>query len=478
MKKKKILLLSDDIRLHSGVGTMSKEIIYGTLSKFDWVQIGGAIKHPKAGELADLSQDAGKELGIEDAYIKVYPVDGYGNADILRDVMNIEKPDMIIHFTDPRFWGWLYQMEHEIRQHIPIGYINIWDDLPYPHWNENFYESCDLLMAISKQTYNINNQVCQRKPRVEGKDLFYTPHGIDETKYFPITEKNVEYENFKMKATAGKDYEFIAFLNSRNIRRKGISDLIAGFKTFKNNLPKDKQDKVALLLHTDPVDNNGTDLPAVVNALDPTMNVIFSNQKLPHQALNYMYNMADVVCNPSSAEGFGLSHMEAMMSGTPTIATVVGGLQDQMGFRTMKSVEGIEGAAEMQYITTDDFTADVPSNSTGMMTEEHGPWTYPLWPNPSLQGSPMTPYIYDSRPTIDDITTALKFWYNEGDQERKRCGSIGRDWAIENGFTAKDMADDTALAISTCLDTFEPRSKHTIIDVSIPKVKYPTGDLI
>ena len=70
--------------------------------------------------------------------------------------MKVEKPDAILHFTDPRFWGWLYAMEHEIRQQIPILYYTIWDDLPFPHWNENAYESCDLLMAISKQTYNIS----------------------------------------------------------------------------------------------------------------------------------------------------------------------------------------------------------------------------------------------------------------------------------------------------------------------------------
>ena len=47
-----------------------------------------------------------------------------------------------------RFWEWLYQMEHEVRQNIPIFYYNIWDDLPYPMWNEPFYESCDLIMNI------------------------------------------------------------------------------------------------------------------------------------------------------------------------------------------------------------------------------------------------------------------------------------------------------------------------------------------
>ena len=50
-------------------------------------------------------------------------------------------------------------MEHEIRQTIPIFYYNIWDDLPYPRYNENFYESSDLIMNISKQTVNIVEQV-------------------------------------------------------------------------------------------------------------------------------------------------------------------------------------------------------------------------------------------------------------------------------------------------------------------------------
>ena len=45
MNKKKILLLSDDLRMSSGVGTMSREIVMGTLEHFQWVQIGGAIKH-------------------------------------------------------------------------------------------------------------------------------------------------------------------------------------------------------------------------------------------------------------------------------------------------------------------------------------------------------------------------------------------------------------------------------------------------
>ena len=52
-KKKTILLLSDDLRMSSGVGTMSREIVVGTIDKYDWVQMGGAIKHPDKGKVFD-----------------------------------------------------------------------------------------------------------------------------------------------------------------------------------------------------------------------------------------------------------------------------------------------------------------------------------------------------------------------------------------------------------------------------------------
>ena len=129
MAKKKILLLSDDLRMSSGVGTMSREFVLGTLKEYDWVQVGGAIKHPDEGKIIDMNETCRKETGIEDAYLKIYPVSGYGNGDLLKQVLDMETKDgegidAILHYTDPRFWGWLYNMEHEIRQNIPIFYYN------------------------------------------------------------------------------------------------------------------------------------------------------------------------------------------------------------------------------------------------------------------------------------------------------------------------------------------------------------------
>ena len=187
MSKKKILLMSDDLRMHSGVATVSKDIVMETLNEYDWVQMGGAIKHPEEGKIVDMSGGLG-DFGIKDGYLKIYPVSGYGSEDLLREVLEIEKPDAILHYTDPRFWIWFYNMEAEIRRTMPIFYYNIWDDLPDPQYNRLYYRSCDLLMAISKQTYGINRRLL---PDYEDWQVTYVPHGISARRFKKVDDEDV-----------------------------------------------------------------------------------------------------------------------------------------------------------------------------------------------------------------------------------------------------------------------------------------------
>ena len=86
-KKKKILLLSDDLRMHSGIATQSKEFVIGTLDTYDWVQIGGAVKHPEEGKIIDMGQAIEAEYGLKNTYLRIYPVTGYGNPDMLREII-------------------------------------------------------------------------------------------------------------------------------------------------------------------------------------------------------------------------------------------------------------------------------------------------------------------------------------------------------------------------------------------------------
>ena len=97
MKKKKILLFSDDLRMSSGVGTMSKEFVLGTIHHYDWVQIGGAITHPENGKKVSMDKVTSEETGVKDAKLTIYPTNGYGNQDLLRNVLNFEKPSTECH---------------------------------------------------------------------------------------------------------------------------------------------------------------------------------------------------------------------------------------------------------------------------------------------------------------------------------------------------------------------------------------------
>ena len=461
MSKKKILLLSDDLRMSSGVGTVSKNFVLGTIDKYDWDQAGGAIKHPEEGKIVDMNESVRKDTGIEDASLKIYPISGYGNQELVRNLINIEKPDAILHYTDPRFWEWLYQMEHEIRQSIPIFYYNIWDDLPTPRYNEFFYESSDLIMNISKQTFAMVRDAAVNKPRTDW-DCTYIPHGIPEDKFHPITELDVdewkELQQFKKQMLHNKEYDFILFWNNRNIRRKLPSDVIMAYKTFADMLPKEKADKCVLVMHTAPIDSNGTNLPEVVKQVCPDHDVIFSTKKLEDKQLNFLYNVADVQINMASNEGFGLGTAEAVMAGTPIIVNVTGGLQDQCGFK-------LNG----KHITHKDYEEimslhdDRKWKNNSELT--HGEWVKPVWPsNRSLQGSIPTPYIFDDRCRWDDVADRMMEWYEVPLEDRKEAGLKGREWMLKDeiGMSCKNMCERFVHDMEQAWEKWTPRKRYTL----------------
>jgi len=462
MAKKKILLLADDLRMHSGIATMARTFVMGTLHHYDWAQIGGAIKHPEKGKIMDLNESVRKDTGVKDAYLKIYPVDGYGNQELLRQIINLENPDAILHYTDPRFWEWLYQMEHEIRTQMPLFYYNIWDDLPYPMWNEPFYESCDLIMNISKQTVNIVDNVCRNKPRTK-TDNTYIPHGINEKNFYPIDKDNKEWGSllqFRRNIVAERDYDFIVFWNNRNIRRKLPGDVIMAFKTFCDMLPKDKAKKCALVMHTQPKDQNGTDLPEVVKHCCPDYDVIFSTSKLDDKQLCYMYNIADVTINMASNEGFGLGTCESLMCGTPISVNVTGGLQDQCGFKYKDKLLTYEDYSWVHSLHDD-------KKWKGNVDLTWGDWAKPVWPsNRSLQGSIPTPYIFDDRPKFEDFADAIKEWYDMGKEERDRCGMLGHEFVMSDDA----MMSGTAMSnlfiehMDKGMNEWKPRKRYTMIE--------------
>jgi len=457
-QRKKILLLGDDLRMHSGVATMLRETVLKTANHFNWLQLAGAINHPEQGQRLDLSQATNAQTGLTDSNIVLIPINGYGDAQMIRDVIKAEKPDVLMMMTDPRYYIWLFQIENEIRKHIPIVYLNIWDDYPAPLYNEDYYKSCDGFAAISKQTANINRIALGKEAK--NKVIKYAPHGIDHKIFRPLNESDPDWNAFqayKKEVLGGKDYEFVWYYNARNIRRKQTSDMFAAWNVFCEMIGPEKAKKCCFLLHTQVRDDNGTALDVVKDLLvdeEKHGDVIFWDRLVSPQEMNFLYNMTDLTSLLSSNEGWGLSLTEAMMCGKMIMATVTGGMQDQMRF-TDETGKWIE------------FDDNFCSNHFGTY-KTCGEWAIPIFPAcMSIQGSIPTPYIFDDRIDFRDAAKGLVEAFEMGREERNRRGMLAREWVTsdEAMMTAENMASNIADTIDATLANFTPRKPYTFTKV-------------
>ena len=452
-KKKKILLLSDDFRMSSGIATVSKELIFGTLDKYNWVQLGAAIEHPEKGKEIDLGDDARKISGVFDASVKIIPWSGYGDAEILRELIMRHQPDAILHFTDPRYWRWLYDMEAELRENVPIFFYHIWDDLPDPQYNRDYYESCDWLGCISRQTYGIVRRVGQRtdsptfKP-LEDWQVSYVPHGINSVTFKPAEVP----DEFRKRVLGDKDYKFVLFWMSRNIKRKQPSDVIWAYKRFVDGLPIEDRDKVCLIMHTQPVDQNGTDLFKVKETICPDYEVKFSESRITQEELNWYYNLSDATINIAGNEGFGLTTAESVMAGTPIIVNVTGGLQDQCGF----TLDGKE-------LTAEDYVKIGSLHDWRVWADklEYGEWVKPVFSKvQTLVGSVPTPYIIDDKVDIYEVADAMKYWYDVTKEDRKKRGLAGRKWMLnDGGLNHTNMCKTLSDGMETAFQNWKPKER-------------------
>ena len=354
MKKTKILTLSDHPLSPSGVGSQTKYFIEALLKtgRYEFVSFGGAIKHQDYNPM---------KVDPWGNSWRIFPVDGYGNPEMIRSVLQKEKPDVLWFMTDPRFYGWLWEMENEIRALVPMVYYHVWDNFPAPEFNGIFYRSTDEVVCISKVTHEILKQV---SPEVSS---CYLPHAVNSEVFRPAKTEEEEQkasivrQNMLQPGKLKNDKRKIFFWNNRNARRKQSGTLIWWFKEW---LDKVGHDKAMLLMHTDARDPHGQDLPHIINKLGLNRGqVLLSTNKLPQEELVNLYRAADFTINISDAEGFGLATLESLSSGTPIIVNMTGGLQEQVtdgknwfGFGIKPAAKSVIGSLQVPYIYEDRIT--------------------------------------------------------------------------------------------------------------------------
>lgn len=389
-KKYKILMLSDHALSTSGVACQSRYLIEGLLKKGHWSvrQFGGAIKHENY-DVVQVSPD-----------FMIKPVDGFGNPDMLRQTLAVEKPDVLFLFTDPRFFTWVWEMEDEIHQVCPIVYWHVWDNHPVPKFNQVLYDSTDLINCHSYLTYDFVKDLAPGRTN-------FIPHALPQELFFPIEDKQkLQQAKTQLLGEDRKDH-FVMFWVNRNAKRKRPNDLLHAWKLFTDRL-EEKQGHVdaTLLMHTQPKDQEGPNLYATAEMLEVTDHVVFSPERIEFQQMNVLHNISDCCVNVSYAEGFGLATLESMQCGNPVIALKTGGLTRQVVDHRDETENGI--ALDVTFRT--------------------------------MVGSQQVPYIYEDYCSVDAIADAFMEMYDKTPEERAKLGQKARDYVLSE-FSLQDTVD-------------------------------------
>lgn len=413
MSKKTILMLSDHPLSTSGVGTQARWLITGLINtgKYSFRCFGGAVKH-----------DSYETVAVNSDFI-IKPTDGFGDKNMLRKTLAQVKPDALMLFTDPRFFIWVWEMEDEIHQMCPIVYWHLWDNPPWPEFNRPLYESTDLINCINYPTYEM---VKERFPEKTN----YIPHAVPQDLYKPIPkEKALEFKR-KILGSQRMDH-FTCLYVSRNARRKMTSDILVSWKQFLEKLEVNSGHKKAtLVLHTDPLDPEGTNLFQVIDMLGIKDNVAFSKDRIGFEEMSLLYNMCDTIVNRSCNEGFGLPTLEMMMCGKPIIALKTGGL-----------------------------TRQVENPETG---EQYG-----IGLDPEVRtmiGNHMVPFIYEDFVSHETLANAFLEMQSWGPEKRDEIGRRAMERA-RTEYNIDKVVSDWDKSLSSTIEGYKKSSKWSVTDL-------------
>lgn len=191
------------------------------------------------------------------------------------------------------------------------------------HHERLLYESANMVLATTppQQALLLNDyEVPEAKCRM-------IPPGYDDNRFFPVSEATECSLRQKLGFTGP-----VVMAVGRLARNKGYDLLIQGFQLVAQRNPD-----VTLYLAVGGTNPNSleetilAELKALVSELGLNTRVQFGNF-IPDEQLPDYYRAADVFVLSSRYEPFGMTAIEAMACGTPTVVTVHGGLYRALTF--------------------------------------------------------------------------------------------------------------------------------------------------
>jgi mannosylfructose-phosphate synthase len=191
------------------------------------------------------------------------------------------------------------------------------------HHETILYRECDMVIATSP----IQLDMFKSDYEVGPDKLRMIPPGYDDNRFYPLSEatRQTIRQNFGMQ---GKVVASIGRLS----RNKGFDLLVDAFSVVAEREPEAHL-RLALGTETDSTTEDPMlgKLHQQIKDLGLTDRVTITGS-LPDEEMPDYYRGADVFCLPSRYEPFGMTAIEAMACGTPTVITTHGGLYRTMTF--------------------------------------------------------------------------------------------------------------------------------------------------
>ncbi len=191
------------------------------------------------------------------------------------------------------------------------------------HHENTLYRECDMVVATSP----IQLDMFKDDYGIDGDKLVMIPPGYDDNRFFQISKAS--RESIRESMGYAPDAKVISCIG-RLARNKGMDLLVDAFAVVAR-----KHDKAILRLAVGSENDQTTEDPMLKELMEKIeahgiQDRVILSGSLDDPDMPDFYRAADIFCLPSRYEPFGMTAIEAMACGTPTVVTTHGGL-----FRTL-----------------------------------------------------------------------------------------------------------------------------------------------